>query len=265
MPELPEVEGFRVFAERHLVGRTVVRARALDDWMLKGVTPAALARRLTGRPLVAAERRGKLLIVFAGPRPGEPDAPALALHFGMTGRPLVAEAGSRPGPYDRLLLDLDDRTQFRYSNVRRLGSIRLLTRTQLADALWSLGPDPLEAPLAWFREALGTRRAPIKAVLLDQSFVAGIGNMYADEALFAAGVDPRRQAFTLAPDEARRLHAWMRRILRKAVEANTTQLMAPPRLRVPRERDEPCTRCGRPVRMETIGGRSTYFCPACQR
>jgi formamidopyrimidine-DNA glycosylase len=249
MPELPEVEGFRAFAERHVVGRTIVRARALDDLMLLGTTRRAFAAGLRGRAVTAVSRRGKLMIIFCS-------GPAIAVHFGMTGRPSMAAS-----KYDRLVLELDDGTSFHYANMRRLGSIRLVAPGELSDLLWALGPDALEAPSSWFRDALARRRAPIKAVLLNQAFIAGVGNIWADEALFRAGVHPSRPANEV---DARRLHRALRTLLRRGVADNLAQTMAPLRLKVPRRAGEPCTRCGTPIESRAIGGRTSYYCVHCQ-
>jgi formamidopyrimidine-DNA glycosylase len=193
-----------------------------------------------------------VLIVFTVAREGERDAPALALHFGMTGH-LVVDDPVRVHPWDRVVLDLDDGTSVRYRNMRRLGFVRLVSRSDLADLLWGMGPDALEAPGRWFGETLARRRAPVKAVLLDQGFVSGVGNIYADEALHVAEILPERPANAIAPDEAKRLHTAMRRVLRRGT------------MRVPRVRDAPCPRCGTPIRSKTIGGRTAYYCARCQR
>src|SRR5437879_1979502 len=116
MPELPEVEGFKRIVADNLVGRRIVRARFLDDWMLKDSTPWTAARRMKGRRVTSVDRRGKMLAIFTDPAKGKPDAPVLALHFGMTGRPVVETNGAPIHPWDRVVLDLDDDKQFRYRN-----------------------------------------------------------------------------------------------------------------------------------------------------
>jgi formamidopyrimidine-DNA glycosylase len=276
MPELPEVEGYRATVERAVVGREIVRARFLDDWMLKEPSPAAAARRLRGRRAASAHRRGKLLLLGMEARRGEADAPVLAMHFGMTGHPVVERNGEDVHRWDRAVLHLDDGTQFHYRNARRLGSLRVVTRTDVPDLLWRYGPEPLEAPLAWFREALATRRGPVKAVLLDQSFLAGVGNIYADEALLAAGVRPMRPANSLRPDEAAELHAALRRILRRAVKAHIAGRDSRfPLMDVRRDASRglaltgqpatPCPVCGRELSWARLGGRTSFYCRRCQR
>lgn len=273
MPELPEVEGFRVFTEAHLVGRKIVRARALDTWMLKEIGPRVLARELSGREVGATTRRGKLLFVFT--EPPAPASPVLCLHFGMTGHPVSTPSHEPVHRWDRLLLELDDGTVYRYRNQRRLGFIRIVARSEVQDLTWGLGPEPLEAPASWYVETLARRRGAVKAVMLDQSFLAGMGNIYADESLFAAGIRPDRPATSLSPVEAKKLHRCVGTVLRKAVR--DPEIDSSPRLPLLRVRrlasmarhgDGPvevgCPRCGRPLISATIGGRTAFFCEACQ-
>ena len=276
MPELPEVEGFRAVVERHVVGRRIVNARFLDDWMLKDSSPSTAARRLKGRHVSAVDRRGKMLAVFTDPLRGKPDTPVLALHFGMTGRPVIDRIGSPTHRWDRVLLDLDSGAQFRYRNSRRLGFIRVVTRNEMADMAWRLGPDPLEAPTSYLVDALPGRDAAIKALLLDQSFLAGVGNIYADEALHAAGIRPDRSGSTIKPAEAERLHRALKRILSRAVKAQKEGRHARfPLLHIRNRASRQlgasgspkvgCPRCTRPLRHAKIGGRTTFYCPSCQR
>lgn len=271
MPELPEVEGFRRTAQDHLVGRTVTRARFLDDWMLKDSTPSTAARRINGRTFTTADRRGKILGLFTDPVSGKTDAPVLALHFGMTGHPVIASPDDRPHSWDRLVLDLDSGEQFRYRNSRRLGFIRVLSRNDFADIAWRLGPDPLEAPASYLAEALPQRDAPIKALLLDQSFLAGVGNIYADEALLAAGINPNRKGSTLTEKEISNLHNALRNILKRAVASKRARFpLLSVRDRASRQLGASgrvvvgCPRCGRPLKSTKIGGRTTFYCPSCQ-
>ena len=275
MPELPEVEGFRGVVEKHVVGRRIERARFLDDWMLKDTTPSTAARRLKGRKVSAVDRRGKMLAMFTDPVRNRPDTPVLALHFGMTGRPIVAKRETPVHHWDRVLLDLDSGEQFRYRNSRRLGFIRVVTRNEMADMAWRLGPDPLETPTSYLVDALPTRDAAIKALLLDQSFLAGVGNIYADEALHAAGIRPDRRGSTIRPEEAERLHRALRRILSRAVKAQRGGTDARfPLLRVRNHASRQlgasgspkvgCPRCTRPLRHAKIAGRTSFYCPSCQ-
>ncbi len=275
MPELPEVDGFRALIERVALGRRIVRARALDDWMVKDTTPQAVSEDLSGRTIGAVERRGKIVLLFVRRRRREADPPALALHFGMTGHPVEAAAGEPVHRWDRLVLRLAGAGELRYRNSRRLGFIRVLPRSELTDLLWGLGPDPLEAPADYLRDGFAIRRATVKAVLLDQAFLAGVGNIYADEALFAAGVRPDRQASSLLPAEATELHRELRAILRRAVRAAVAGRTAAFPLAGLRGRAARnlaltgtagvgCPRCGGELGAMRIAGRTSYHCRSCQ-
>jgi formamidopyrimidine-DNA glycosylase len=276
MPELPEVEGFKRVVEDHVVGRTIVQARFLDDWMLKDSSPSSAARRMKNRHVTAVDRKGKMLALFTEPIPGKVDSPVLALHFGMTGRPIVERIGSPVHSWDRVLLDLDSGEQFRYRNSRRLGYVRVVSRNELADMAWRLGPDPFEAPSSYLVEALAYRGAPIKALLLDQSFLAGVGNIYADEALFAARILPTRSGSDLKREEIELLHKQLQRILRRAVRAQRAGRDASLPLLGIRSRASKqlgasgspkvgCPSCGRPLHSTRVGGRTTFYCAYCQK
>ncbi|HVE92273.1 MAG TPA: DNA-formamidopyrimidine glycosylase family protein [Actinomycetota bacterium] len=273
MPELPEVEGFRLVIDRHMGGRRIRRVRALDAWMLRDTTPAKFERALTGRTVTRTHRRGKLLLAFTDDKAA--NGPVLGLHFGMTGHPHPAAPGEPAHRWDRLVFEFDDSTQLRYRNQRRLGYIRLSPRALVTDLLWGLGPEPLEAPAAWFAETLSRRRGPVKGVLLDQGFLAGIGNIYADEALFEAGIRPDRPANTLSAAESRNLHRAIRSTLRRGIRAaeagrRPRLALADVRTRAARQRTGPgltavpCPSCGRPLNAATLGGRTSYFCARCQ-
>ncbi len=275
MPEGPEVEGFKKVVEDHVVGRTIERARFLDDWMLKNSAPSTAARRFNRRTITAVDRRGKMLALYTEPLTGKTDSPILALHFGMTGRPVIERVGDRLHHWDRVVLDLDSGEQFRYRNSRRLGYVKVLTRGEMADMAWRFGPDPVESPVSYLIDAMSTREAPVKALLLDQSFLAGVGNMYADEALHAAGIDPRRPGLDLTADEVERLHKALRRIMARATKAQRAGGDARfPLMRVRRHASKQlgasgfaaigCPRCDRPLKHAKIGGRTTFFCERCQ-
>lgn len=263
-----------------MLGRRIVRASALDEWMLKDVRPWVLARRLRGRDASRVERHGKLLFIFTTAPDNDPAAaaraPVLVLHFGMTGEPHIDAAGVPPHRWDRLTLELDDGHELRYRDPRRLGSIRLPTRADAADLVWVLGPDPFELPAGWFRDALAASRRTVKSLLLDQAFLAGVGNIYADEALFAAGVRPDRRAQDLSPADADSLLRALRSALRHGIRAGLAGKR--PRLPLLELRGQAsrnraltgragvgCPRCGLELEAVRVGGRTSYVCGACQR
>lgn len=259
MPEMIEVEYYRRVAER-TVGRTVRRVVAPDDWYLKGGTTARALRTTTGGRTVTGTRRiGKLLLL-------DTDGPTLGLRFGMTGRLLVDGAGpiekleyssGRDDPtWVRFALRFDDGGDLRVVDPRRLGGVQLDPDTA------HLGIDALAVKPAPFRAALTTSRAPLKAWLLDQGHVAGIGNLLADEILWRAGLDPARTGRSLDPDEATRLHRQMGRTVRLLIERGGSHTGD---LQVARVRGAACPRDGAPLQRRTIGGRTTYSCPLHQR
>ena len=292
MPELPEVEVTRRQLEPLLVGRRIaaVTATAANHFFV--TPPAKLRRRLRGRRVERLDRVGKYLLVRldSGDR--------LLLHLGMTGqifgagaasvRLMSATAGSSLPPerqtagfagdrHTHLRLRFEDGgPDLLFRDVRRFGRVQLLRPGSAPERLARLGPDALEVAAGSLRAAIHRRGAPIKAVLLDQSVLAGVGNIYADEALFLAGVRPTRRARSLGADECRRLAGAVRRVLRRAIATGGSSISDFVRpdgtdgayqdeRKVYGRTGEPCRRCGTPIRRLVIGGRSSHFCPRCQR
>ena len=254
-----EVEQYRRVAER-IVGRVIARTHAPDDWYLKaGTTAAALRRVLRGATVTDARRLGKLLLL-------DTDAATLGLRFGMTGRLLVDGAGPierleyssarlEPG-WIRFALAFVDGGSLEVVDPRRLGGV------VLDPTLDHLGIDALEVREQELRAALGASRAPVKAWLLDQSHVAGIGNLLADEILWRAGIDPNRPASSLDAQEVMVLHRTMGRTVRLLTKRGGSHTGD---LQVARVRGATCPRDGAPLQRRTIGGRTTYSCPVHQR
>jgi formamidopyrimidine-DNA glycosylase len=265
MPELPEVERARRLAEKHLVGKRIVRATTTKDPIVyTGVTPRRLATALAGRTIEAIRRRGKHLWFELDRRPWP------AFHFGMTGSfQVYREAADRPRFWKVELLT-DDGTRLAMRDARRLGRIRLLNDPEHEPPIGRLGFDPLldMPPLEVFAAGLNHRKAPIKAVLLDQSFSAGVGNWIADEVLYQARIAPARHARDLNGDEIRRLRSTLLRVIRKAValDADNSRF---PRTWLFHHRwgrnAEAVTHRGERIVHATIGGRTTAWVPAVQR
>ena len=203
MPELPEVETIRLALEPHIVGRTFEDVEILDPRLVRPFEPLAVAGELVGERVAALERRGKYLIVrFESGR-------VLLIHLRMTGSVRHAAAGQLgDDPYRRAVVRLDDGSDVAYRDVRRFGTWHLLEPDEVGDYLGRrLGHEPLERTFTAKRlgERLAKRRAPLKAALLDQRTVAGLGNIYVDEALWRARLHPLREAGTLDDDELKRL------------------------------------------------------------
>lgn len=274
MPELPEVETIVRGLRPHLTGRTIVRASLSHDNVLDGVSKRTLLRDLRGRTITAVTRRAKHALVHT-------DRKILAVQPGMSGALLhYAEAPSAAErQYAVLVAELDDRSHLIYRDVRRIGTLRWLDRDAWAGYARRLGPEPLDPGLgaAAFADRLARHRAPIKKVLMDQRVVVGVGNIYANEALFAAGIDPSRSAADVARDQLLALWGEVRRILQAAIDSEGTTIRdyvtgtGQPgafqfQMLVYGREGEPCARCGTTLAAtHAIDARSTVFCWRCQR
>ncbi|MBV8302803.1 MAG: formamidopyrimidine-DNA glycosylase [Acidimicrobiia bacterium] len=261
MPELAEVEKYRRLAEEAALEREIVRVYAPDAWYLKGgLTARAVRAALRGRSFVAARRIGKQLLLDTAD-----GGPVVGLHFGMAGRLLVDgraaigdlwwASNEELEKWDRFAVGFADGGDLRMRDSRRLGGVTLDPRES------RLGPDALTVTLGQLRTALGRSTAPLKARLMDQSRLAGVGNLAADEALWRAGLDPRRPANSLGPNELRRLQRHLRRTMEDLLErggSHTGDLMPE------RAVEGRCPRDGAPLMRDRVGGRTTWWCPVHQ-
>jgi formamidopyrimidine-DNA glycosylase len=262
VPEILEIEFYRLHAEAAL-GRTVASVQAPDAWYLKeGLVAEQAEAALTGRRLTAARRRGKLLLLDTDGG----DGPVLGLRFGMTGRLVVdataalddlAYGSNRDEPaWDRFGLGLADGGALRMRDPRRLGGVLLDPDEEV------LGPDALSLTLPQLRGALAGSRAPVKARLMDQHRIAGLGNLLTDEILWRTGLDPVREAAALDDGEVRRLHRHLRTSLDRMWSRGGSHTGD---LQVERHREGVCPKDGTPLLRRTVGGRTTYSCPLHQR
>ena len=274
MPELPEVETIRTGLEPALVGRRFEQVEIRDPRLTRPFEPEAVAAELEGERVAALERRGKYLIVrFESGR-------VLLVHLRMTGSFLHVRT-SDPGdgdPYGRAVVRLDDGSDVVYRDVRRFGTWLLLEPGQLDSYLEPrVGAELLGRgrPAPAIAKRLAGRRAPIKALLLDQRLFAGVGNIYADEALWWARIHPLRPGGELAAADVQELVRGVRRALRTGIARRGSTLSqyrgpdgAPGRMqhefRVYSREGEPCSRCGTPIEKTRAGGRGTWYCPGCQ-
>lgn len=274
MPELPEVETVVRDLRAHGVERSVIRDVAVRWPRTVGGDPAAFRRRLIGRTITGLARRAKYIVVAFD------SDDRLLIHLRMTGKFRFAVPGERPGPHDHVVVAFDDGRRLVFNDTRKFGRI-LLVGPRDPDPLADLGPEPLEDAFtaACLRARLKGKRRMLKPVLLDQTTVAGLGNIYVDEALWRARLHPERRADTLNADEIARLHAAIREVLRRAVANGGTTLghgetnfysVAGHRgrnadgLRVFRRDGQPCPRCGTVLTRTVVGQRGTHFCPKCQ-
>lgn len=258
MPELLEAETARALIEERALGREIATVDAPDTWYLKrGLTPRGARRALVGRRLVAARRRGKQLLVDTDDR-----GPVLGLHLGMSGRvviddqaagdPLLYASNREDTAWHRFTLRFGDGGVLAMRDPRRLGAVELDPDED------RLGIDALELALPQLRALLVRSRAPVKAFLMDQSRIAGLGNLLVDEILWRAGIAPTRPAQSLDAGEQVRLQRAIRTTLRtlgRRGGSHTGDLM------MAREPGGHCPRDGAPLTRATVGGRTTYWCP----
>ncbi len=275
MPELPEVETVARDLRRHMLpdgggpGPVITGARVAWPGTLRDGDPPSFEAGVAGRRIEAVGRRGKQLILdLAG-------GAFLTVHLKMTGQLFVVPASVPHDPYERLALILDDGREIRFRDVRKFGRVGLYAADD--DPFDGLGPEPLDPrfTLRAFRTLIRRRRARLKPLLVDQAFVVGIGNIYADEALWRSKLHPLRSAATLRPPDERALYRNVIEILAEAVERRGSSIddyTAPDgdgemqeRLDVYQRTGRPCPRCGRPIRRIVIGIRATHFCSFCQR
>jgi formamidopyrimidine-DNA glycosylase len=273
MPELPEVETVRRRLEPALAGRTLAQVAIADARLTRPHDPELVARELEGERVAAVGRRGKYLLVrFESGR-------VLVIHLRMTGslRHLPAGAVTHDA-HRRAVLTLDDGSEVAYRDVRRFGTWLLLEPGELEPYLAQrLGEEPLDALFTAARlgERLHGRRAPVKAALLDQRTLAGMGNIYADEALWRARINPLRPAESLDRNELRRLHRGVRAALEHGIARRGSTLRdyrLPDGAAGTMQREfkvygrggEPCDRCGTPIAKTRVAGRGTWYCPTCQ-
>jgi formamidopyrimidine-DNA glycosylase len=271
MPELPEVETVAADLRPQLVGGVFVAAHILWPRTLAEPDADLLSARIGGRKVIDIGRRGKYLLMRLD------SGPTLIIHLRMTGQ-LAVVTEDNPllrGPHLRAVFDLADGRRLTFTDARKFGRIWLVD--EIEQVVGKLGPEPL----GWTFTAetlsvqLSGRRTAIKALLLDQSIVAGVGNIYADEALFLAGIHPLRPASSLTRDEVARLCDAIRAVLHESIEARGTLLRDyrtpygqdgafQNRLRVYQQTGQPCTRCGAPIERIRVTQRGTHFCPRCQ-
>jgi formamidopyrimidine-DNA glycosylase len=287
MPELPEVETIARDLRGLVIGALISDAGC--DWppALRSHEPWAFARAVAGRPIEGVGRRGKQLLIWLGPAAGDAAAePAvLTVHLKMTGQLFVVPAATPRDRHVHVVLALADGRELRFRDMRKFGRMGLYRRDPAtgepvegeAVGVLARGAEPLagDFTVRRFREVLRRRRGRLKTLLMNQDFLAGVGNIYADESLWRARLHPLRDAHTLRPADERRLYLALREVLAEAVErrgSSVDDYTAPEgdgsmqeHLAVYQRAGEPCPRCARKIRRIVVGGRSTHFCSWCQR
>lgn len=270
VPELPEVQTILDAIEPLVIGQTIVEVIVGWEGVIERPPLPVFVRELVGRRVVASGRRGKYMLFRLD------DGRWLVMHLRMTGQMRVVPASAPCDKHDHLRLRMEDGREWRFNDTRKFGRAWLVADP--AEATHDLGPEPLSDAFSagYLAATLVGRRAPIKSLLLDQRLVAGIGNIYADEALYRAAIHPLRPGGSLDADEIAALAAAVKSVLAQALAEHGTTLRDYRRpdgsvgsfqnsLQVFRRDGEPCPRCGAPIRRIVVGGRSTHFCPAEQR
>lgn len=271
MPELPEVETIVRELREPLIGRRFTGVSVGWGNVVKMPSVAELKDRILGQKIIGIRRRGKYLVFTLS------GGDNLILHLKMTGRLKVEPAWKKFEKHDHTVFSLDDGRELRFNDMRKFGCVYLVEDAE--EILGKLGPEPLadDFTLEAFAALLTRRSGAIKPLLLNQRFVAGLGNIYADEALFAAGLHPQRKANTLTGEEIERLYRAIRQVLYQAIKDEGTTFDGVYRkadgeegghqdhLMVFRRRGGPCPRCGETIQRIMVGGRGTYFCPRCQK
>jgi formamidopyrimidine-DNA glycosylase len=277
MPELPEVETVARGLQREIAGRKILHVTLgktdfIDD-------AGVVERELPGRTIERVERYGKFMLLRLSesePAGKTREDGALLVHLGMTGM-LMPRPVSEPQPkHTHVVMLLDDGRELRYVDPRRFGRLAYLAGENLRKELGRFGADPLEAALAEFSKRIRERRARIKALLLDQSVIRGVGNIYADESLWRAKIHPAHLGERLRPEQAKKLYRVLQEILQKAIvlrgssisdflDANGLPGEYQQHHRVYGREGLACFRCGGKIRRVIVAGRSSYFCPECQR
>ena len=295
MPELPEVETVANDLQRWVAGATIRDATVHWDRTIRHPKPPELfVAEISGATIRRVGRRAKTVLLHLA------DGRVMTVALRMTGALIVAAPGTPPDPYARVVFALEDGRELRYRDVRKFGRIGLWpgggmrsvgagrgARSRkvaegskgyrIGEVFSGHGPEPLARSFtaARFAERLSRRSGRLKTLLLDQSFIAGVGNIYADEALWRARLHPMRAADTLTPEEVRRLHRAVRQVLRQGIANRGSSISDyvgadgepgdnAERLMVYQRTDQPCYRCGRPISRIVVGQRSTHFCPRCQ-
>ncbi|PJC22867.1 DNA-formamidopyrimidine glycosylase [candidate division WWE3 bacterium CG_4_9_14_0_2_um_filter_48_10] len=284
MPELPEVETIRRDLEKELKGKTVLDVVADVPKVLQP-SLKEVANTIKGRRIEGFERKGKLLLIkLSGgqPKADRPrDEKTLGVHLRLTGRLLVRKEGDPPDEWQRAVIKLSGGKELRFADLRLFAYIKLFKdQKELGDTLSKIGPEPLSGELDGekFYEIIKRTSRPIKVVLLDQTLISGVGNIYANEALFEAGIHPQTKTNALTRNQAIELYRAIEQVLKDGLalrgatigdemyrDAYGKRGSYEKKVRVYQRAGKSCPKCGTEIKRSTVGGRGTFFCPNCQK
>lgn len=274
MPELPEVETVKRSLEKKLTGRTIKSVELLLEKIVKEPSADSFTQAIADKSVLGMGRRGKYLLIFLS------EGLAMVIHLRMTGQLIHCAVDADRAKHTHVVFNLDDGTQLRFIDQRQFGRIYLMPDYQLdkISGLNTLGVEPLSDDFTreFMKKELKRKRVKIKSLLLDQTFIAGIGNIYADEALYRARLHPERLACTLTPRETVKLYQAIREVLSEGIENRGTSIKDyvdgdgrsgnyQALLRVYGKEDEPCRICGTIILRKKVGGRSSFYCSKCQK
>ncbi len=272
MPEMPEVETIKRDLEKKMRGKRVERVIIKNKKSVKMPTPSEFIRRIEGKVFTGVERRGKFLLL------GLDSEDSLVIHLKLTGRLIYSKKGEELG-YSRVVFVFQDNTQLSFTDIRGFGGIWLIRdrEFQKIPTLDNLGPEPLaeDFTVAKFGDLLKGKIGKIKSLLMNQEFMAGIGNIYSQEALFLSQIHPERIPSSLADEEIEKLYENLRQVLKKAISYRGSSVDTyvdlegkkgsfESQLKVYGREGEPCFKCGTSIKRIEVSGRGTYFCPNCQ-
>lgn len=279
MPELPEVETIRLVLEKYLPGHRIEAIQLERPKMLRGQSQRFFREGLKQRQIRGADRRGKFLLIRM-------DQGTLLVHLGMTGQVFYLSSGQPtpenqpklPDKHTHLTLKLNDNAHLYFRDIRMFGRFAYLDKSEEKELFKRLGPEPLSSHFTSGKlyHSLKNRTASIKALLLNQTLVAGLGNIYSDEALFRAGITPHTPAGELTGEQIKKLHRSIRKVLKEAVYRGGSSISdyVDPRHRkgtfqlvlgVYGRAGKPCINCGTPIKKDIVAQRGTHWCPQCQK
>lgn len=274
LPELPEVETIKRTLQPRLIGRRFAGAQVLLPKIIRTPDPDQFKETINGKKILSLDRRGKYLLGQLS------EGLVFVVHLRMTGSLMYCRPDTPLARHTHVVLPLDNGDQLRFTDLRQFGRIWLLPETSLKNlsGYQNLGVEPLETAftVSYLKKLLKGRHRQIKPLLLDQTLIAGLGNIYTDEALHRAQINPEHPAGTLSPQEITRLHQAVRTVLQEGIEYRGTTVRDyldgngrpggyQELLRVYNREGQPCRRCGQAITRKKISGRSAYFCPACQK
>ncbi|HVO75186.1 MAG TPA: bifunctional DNA-formamidopyrimidine glycosylase/DNA-(apurinic or apyrimidinic site) lyase [Ignavibacteriaceae bacterium] len=262
MPELPDVETFRRYFNKTSLNKKIVKAEAVRSRVIKGISPQNLQKKLKGNTFKSTERHGKYLIAATSGNK------FLIMHFGMTGSLSYFNDSEGPMKHVHLLLTFQNNYKLAYRDPRTFGAIYFEENKEAFLKRKKLGPDPLKGNYSFssFKKAAEGKKETLKAFLMDQTILAGIGNIYSDEILFDAGIHPEKPVNKLSKSKSKELFSSMKKVLRDSIkyEADASNFPDDYLLNY-RKKNAECPKCGGKIKKITIAGRSSYFCPNHQR